>query len=386
MVVHRSVALVVMVVVVACGGTSPSGPPSSTPVPSATPVPSTTPVPTASPTPAPVDVSAPFLAAITDPGFEADMEISGTVTIAGTEGTITGFGTVSGAGSATSITLSIAGRDQINESIEIGDEGWARRAPGPWLVDPPSKSSMRAFLEAMTGAVDLGVVDLDGTSFHHLQPAGGNELTPEAAGFDVEGARDAAFTIDFYATDDGTPAIIALGGAWTQTADGQDVTVEVGAAYTLTPFTGLLEPPTDVWEFHASKAFDYRMAHPAEWTVKASKSQDTYGVGGQGYVYVAPQAVAKGTKLAGFVAALRKSYKRDFGVDPIIDEPTSLAGAAAHRLVYRFTNADDVEVTIADVVTVHAGKGWEVFLASSGGDEDVAFFEIFTATFEFTDR
>ena len=160
--------------------------------------------------------------------------------------------------------------------------------------------------------------------------------------------------------------------------------VEVGVAYGLTPFTGPIEPPTDVWEYHTSKALGYKMAHPAEWTVKATKGQDIYSVDGQPYVYVVKQAIPKAMNTAAFTTAIKLDYKSQFG-EPIVDTPTTLAGQAGQRLIYRFTNTEGMEVTVADDVTTRPKEGWEVFIATGGGDEDVAFFDTFVATFEFLD-
>ena len=215
----------VLLLVAACGSAAPSTspPPSATTAPAASATPAATPAASATPSPTPVaaDVSEPFLAIISDPAYAADADVSGTMAIGGVEGTVSGGVSFSGPDSASSLTISIAGQEQTNESIDLGDDAWERESPGPWLAVKPSTSPMAAYLDGLTSVVDLGVVDLDGTSLHHLQPADGGVLSPAALGFDVAGAKDVAITIDFYATDDGTPAVIAVGGAWTQASDGE---------------------------------------------------------------------------------------------------------------------------------------------------------------------
>jgi hypothetical protein len=372
--------LAIAILVAACGSTAPS----ATPTPTATPAPTATTATTASPTPAPVDVSAAFIGAITDPTFSASATVAGTLSIGGVEGTISGVAQFDGSASSSSTTLSIGGQEQVSESVKIGDQAWERQSPGPWLAKPASDRSIGSTLAGLTSAVDLGVETIEGQALHHLQPAGGGEISPEVLGFDVEGASDPVFTIDFYATDDGTPVIIAFGGAWTQTSDDGDLAIEMGFAYALGEPSGTVTAPTDVWEIHASKPFKYQMARPADWVVKPSKTQDVYTVGDQPYVYVVPQEVPAGMRLDGFTEAIKADYQSQFG-DPDEDVAATLGGEAAQRLIYRFTNEDDTAVTVADYLTVYQGQGWEVFIATGGGDEDVRFFETFVATFEFTD-
>ena len=79
------------------------------------------------------------------------------------------------------------------------------------------------------------------------------------------------------------------------------------------------------------------MAHPADWTVKSAKGEDTYAVGGQGYVYVATSSYKGST--AKFAADLKASYKKPFKGDPASQTPTALGGVAAVRLIYQFKNS-----------------------------------------------
>jgi hypothetical protein len=123
------------------------------------------------------------------------------------------------------------------------------------------------------------------------------------------------------------------------------------------------------------------MAHPADWTVKGAKGKDTYLLDDQPYVYVGLSAF-KGTTSA-FVTALKKVYKGDFG-DPVSEGATRLGGLAAVRLLYEFTNASKQDVTLVDDVVSRNGTGWEVFLVTQGGAADIAVFDQFVATFEFT--
>ena len=125
--------------------------------------------------------------------------------------------------SQSSTTITIAGNKQTTELIEQGPKdpdgakSWTRQDQGPWVErEPKDQPSLFETIEALSGIEDVGVVMKDGKPLHHLQAKGGNEISPEALGFDIEGATDPSFTLDLYATEDGTPAIIAVNGSWSQ--------------------------------------------------------------------------------------------------------------------------------------------------------------------------
>jgi hypothetical protein len=126
------------------------------------------------------------------------------------------------------------------------------------------------------------------------------------------------------------------------------------------------------------------MAHPADWTVESSKTEDAYAIDGQPYVYVAPQKLAKGATIEDFVADLQAFYKDDFGT-PVSGVDLRLDGQPAYRLVYQFTNDQGQDVTFVDQIAVHGRTGWEVFLVTAGGASDIPVFDQFVATFHYTD-
>jgi hypothetical protein len=322
------------------------------------------------------------MAVISDPAFATDADVSGTISVGSMRGSVDGTAKWRRDASATTTHLQVSGFDQVSDTIRIGDQAWARKSPGPWLVSPVEAGGLRPQLDAV---IDVGVESHAGRSLHHLQPRGGSALSAADLGFETEGAKDPRFTLDAYATDDGAPAVLEITGAWQQVTTGGSLPVDLAITYTLRPPVATIEPPEDVWQTHVSKGFDYSMAMPAGWKVASSKTKDAYGFQGADYIYVAPQALQKGTKLAGFVKALKDAYEKQFGADPATDEPTTLGGLSAQRLTYRLTGDSGQEVTVSDYAAVHGGKGWEVFLVTSGGSEDVALFETFVVTFAFTD-
>jgi hypothetical protein len=376
-----TLTLAVALTIGACGGAPASVAPSFTATPSAT----ATPAPTPSPTP--IDVAAMFVKIISSPDFTAAATIKGRLKIGTVDGDLTGVVTGGAGDSSQSLTITAGSFTQVTSSTKIGDTSWSRKSPGPWLEDLKTstpKKDLSDFLRGLSAVVDLGVETRGGKSLHHLQASGGNEIAGETLGFDVATAKDAKFTIDFYATDDGTPAIIAITGAWTTVSGDTEVPTtvtyelsfsDVGTAQTVTP-------PEGVWVRYTSKTHHYTMAHPADWTVESEKGKDSYLLNGQGYVYVAVTPYTGST--AKFVTALKASYKAPFGGDPASEAKWTLGGQPAVRLIYRYTNDTGQDVTIADDITTRDGAGWEVFIATGGGTEDISVFDQFVATFEFT--
>ena len=373
----------ISLVLAACSGATASVAPS---VASVAPEPTATPTAAPTPSPTPIDASAAFTKAITASDFSAVVKVSGKLKIGTVDGDITGDGKINGKDSTSSQRVSAGTFTQVNSGTRIGSTSWSRKSPGPWLEDLESASkgsSLNDYLQRVGGIVDLGVVTYAGQQLHHLQPKGGNTISPDDIGFDVSGATDAKFTIDFYSTDDGTPVIVAVAGSWTQVSGDASVPTEVTFEYA---FSDVGKPqtitaPDDVWVRYTSTVNGYTMAHPAGWTVKGAKDKDTYLLNDQPYVYVGLSAF-KGTTPA-FVTALKKAYKKNFG-DPVSENATRLGGESAVRLLYQFTNTAKQDVTLVDDVVSHGGTGWEVFMVTQGGTEDVAVFDQFVATFEFT--
>src|SRR4029079_18620549 len=107
-----------------------------------------------------------------------------------------------------------------------------------------------------------------------------------------------------------------------------------------------------------------------------------YAIDGQGYVYVAPTAYKGST--AKFAADLKASYTKTFKGAPAPETPKQLGGVPAIRLIYEFTNDAGQDVTVADDVVSRDGTGWEVYLATAGGSEDIDIFDTFVATLNLT--
>ncbi len=377
------IALIVVITAVLVGACEDTNP---TPTPAAATLEPTT-APTASASAA--DVTDAFIKVIGSPDFSAMADISGTVSFGGAAGELSGDAIFAGPSSSMTMRIDVGGIIQETETISIGSKRWSREAPGPWLADAdadPSEGSLSGTLSAIASVEDLGVVPRNGRPLHHLQPMGGGKIAPATIGFDVEGATDAVFVLDFFATDAGTPAIMDISGSWTQTEGEVVLPIEIDLEFAISAVGApqAVAPPDDVWTMSTSATFPYRMAHPADWTVESSTTEDAYAIDGQPYVYVAPQAVDDGMTIDAFAAALQGFYKDDFG-EPTSQVDRELGGLPAYRLVYEFTNDQGQDVTFVDDLTVRDGTGWEVFLVTAGGAEDVSIFNQFVATFAFSD-
>jgi hypothetical protein len=366
-------------------GCDPTPPPTASP----TAIPTAVASPSATPSPSPAAVTTEFLRIVAAPDFSATAAVSGTVTIAGTAGGITGDAVFAGPDASLAMTIALAGASRETASVSIGRQHWERHSPGPWLAKPdadPLTGSLSGMLAAIASVEDLGVVARDGRQLHHLRPQGGGTISPATIGFEVDGATDAVFSMDIYTADDGTPAVLGINGAWTQ-AQGDaavPIGIDVAFAFEAVGAPQTVAPPVGVWTVSTSTTFPYSMAHPPDWTIESSKTEDAYAVDGQPYVYVAPQKLAKGVSVDEFSASLQDFYLDDFG------KPTSvvarpLGGQPGYRLTYRFTNDRGQDVTFVDDITVRDRTGWEVFLVTAGGAEDIPIFDQFAATFRFTD-
>ncbi len=369
----------------ACGGASASAAPSVAQAAIATP----TAVPTASPEP--VDVAAVFLKTMADPTFSSAAVITGTMSVGTIDGEISGDAALSGRDSSMDMAIDLGVLKQETSQIQVADQKWSRKSPGPWLEDPKpaagsTGSSIGKILQSLVKVTDLGVVTKGGRSLHRLQfPGTETLLAGSLLGLDPKSTKDPTFSLDFYATDAGVPAIMSMSGSWTQLSGGKELpaTMTFDIAFTDVGKPQTITAPTDVWVVYTSKRLGYSMAHPADWTVTSAKGQDTYAIDGQGYVYVAPTAYKGST--AKFAADLKASYKKPFKGDPTSQKPTTLGGVGAVRLIYGFTNDGGQDVTVVDDVVSRDGTGWEVYLATAGGQEDIDIFDTFVATFTFTE-
>jgi hypothetical protein len=370
----------VVLALAACGGGSP------------TPEPTPPPTPTAAPTPTPFDVADAFLAIIGDPDFSARMEIDGTMNM-GVSATLSGTITGSGDDSRTSMKIELGTTVIETESIKTGGRSYSRTSPGPWLEDvtfePDSDDAedLMAWLRRLSEIEDLGVEAKRGQQLHHLS-AGDEAVPPAALGLDSSTYRDPLVTIDFFAEDDGTPAIFAVDGSWVQSIAGQDFTVEfvmdlvlsnVGSAITI-------DPPTSVWTTYESP-LGYKVAHPETFFVENREGYDAFVQDGADWIYVETWPDAAGLNEDGFLESILDLVKGSWGAPVETPVAATLGGEPGHLATFRFAYDDGSEGIAFDVLAMHDNLGWDVTLFSIPGSEtaDFALFQQFLATFAYVE-
>jgi hypothetical protein len=370
------VALIVALAAVACGGATPTVAPTASPT--------VAPTPTATP----FDVSAAFLEVITDPDFSAKMEVDGTMEM-GVTATLSGTITGSGDDSRSILTIDFAGTRIETESIAVGGKAYTRTAPGPWLeVDAPSggsdESSLTAWLQTLDTIEDLGVVTKNGQKLHHLS-AGDEPVPPGALGLDATTFTDPEVLIDFYAEDDGTPAVFSIEGTWTQLINGVDFDVSFVMDMTISnvgsPIS--IKAPVDVWTTYTSP-LGYTMSHPSEFTVENREEYDAYLLDGVEWVDVAIWPDAAGLNAEGFRDAIHE-YVVDIWGAPVDVSPATLGGEAGYISTFEYTAEDGSPGVSFDVMAMHANQGWDVTFYSLPSEQaaDFALLQQLLATFSY---
>ena len=382
----RLVAAITSLLIAGCGGTTTTPALPSTAPPEASSSASSSTVPA-------TDVKAAFLDVITDPKFSGTAALSGTIALAGIDGEVSGDWAFDGRDSHMTTTIALPGSEQTNESVTIGPDGWERSGEGPWLErekKPDRGKSFTGMLAVLNALEDLGVESRDGVELHHFQPPAGGRVPADALGIDNADIRSPKATADFYTTDAGVPEIFAFHITWTQAIGGQDAAVTMDMQLDIDDVgtSQPIEPPAEaeIWTRYTS-SFGYRMAHPPEWTARHTKTEDSFLIDDQPYVYVAPRTLPAGATLSSFQRDLIASYHAQFGTDPESRESTRIGGSAAFRLTYHFKNDANQDVALVDVATLHGGRGWEVFILTLAGEteaDDIGVFDDFVSTFNFT--
>ncbi len=367
--------LALALAIAACGG-------------SASPAPSPTPTPTQQPTPTPFDVGAAFLAIVNDPDFSARMELDGTIDM-GVTATLTGTITGSGDDSHSTFTVTFGNVSIETEEISSGGKSYERKAPGPWLEAPAKAGaddeSLNDWLRTLSTIQDLGVETKKGKQLHHLS-AGDEPVPPGALGLDASTFKNPLVTIDFYAEDDGTPAIFTVDGSWVQLVNGQEINVEFAMDLTLSNVGSAItiDPPMAVWTTYESP-LGYSMAHPDTFKVVNRDGYDAYVQDGVDWIYVATWPDAAGLNPEGYRDAILANVKTAWG-DPIAPPvATPLGGEPGYLATFQYTYDDGSEGIAYDALAMHKNLGWDVTLFSIPGEEvaDFELFKQFLATFAY---
>lgn len=372
--------LVAALLVAGCGG-SPAA--SAAPAPAATPgqTVAVTPAPTASPSPTPVaDVAELFTARIIDPQFEGAGQISGTMTIGNLEGSISGTMQMDGKDSTSEMTIDIPNvLNSTTATIKHDGNEYTSTDGGPWFQaeNPAADSGLAATIgvAAMT-ARDSGIVTIQGQQLHHMVPGNAGTITAADLGMTDPSMADAKGTLDFYARDDGSLAVMSVGLEWTVDSGGTPIpsAMTLDFAFDENP-TVSIAPPDEIWAKYTSKQHAYTIGYPADWQLIEAKSDDEADVFGYDSTQFAiglreRQPKAASDRLDAYVRAFLKATPNK----PEVNEATSAAGEDAWRIAYHDT-VNGEELYFVFTLLIEGRNGYQVaFVGPKGYESDIVAF------------
>ncbi len=302
-----------------------------------TPVPST-PAPTETPAAA-VDVAAAFRAMVEDPAFSARVAISAGSSIGGAETSTTGTLDVSGADRRQRLTTRSGGAPTNHDAVVSAGRRYVL-AHGMWLESGAEADIVDA-LRAATSVTERGTTVVNGETLHDLSisPVTDLPIAVPAGG----GVQDLATGLSALVRADGTPVTVRVNSTWRQRMGKRTVDAARSAEFGFEDVGSAVavEVPDDLWAFHTSKRYAYRMGHPVDWLVRpgSGKFADAYlGFGGQA-VY-ASRATSRGLSLATLSSALTRYLPRISGVRKFVidrNRPARLGPLRARRIEFHYT-------------------------------------------------
>lgn len=385
--------LVAALLVAGCGG-SPAA--SAAPAPTATPgqTVAVTPPPTASPSPTPVaDVSKLFTARIIDPQFEGAGQISGTMTVGDLEGSIGGTMQMKGKDSTSEMTIDIP--NVINSTTAtINHDGseYTSTDGGPWFEteNPAANPGLAGTIGvAALTARDAGIVTVQGQQLHHMVPGNAGTITAADLGMTDPSMADAKGTLDFYARDDGSLAVMSVGLEWTVDSGGTPVpaAMTIDFAFDENP-TVSIAPPDEIWAKYTSKQHAYTIGYPADWDLVKAESDEEMDLFAYSSTQFAGgmrerQPKAASDRLDAYVRAFLEATPNK----PEVNEATSVGGEDAWRIAYHDTISGE-ELYFVFTLLIEARDGYQVvFVGPKGYESDiVAFHEVQLGTLEIPGR
>ena len=360
-------ALMLAVVLAACGSSSPSPSASTLPGPAASATataPSATPAPSEAPTPSPTpkaDVARPFLAILMSRTFTATAKISGELTVGSTTFPVTGTYDVRASDNRQSMTIGLPS-PQTTESVTAGGVTYVKRA-GLWFerAAPAAGSApstdLASSLRSLLDLVDTGTVTKAGRTLHHLAPSGTASIPLSAIGAS-DPTGDGAVTIDFYVEDDGTPVVMTIAATWTQPSGKTAQRASMTLDYTFSNVGGqvVIAAPLQVWTTFKSKRFGYSMSYPVDWEAGQSptKTKPDSFVSAEGSGVFILRVARQGFSLNTITSAFIKEVKRAAKASVTSNKAATIDGFKARRL--EFTGVFDGSREYDSEIIVVRGK------------------------------
>ena len=236
----------------------------------------------ATPLATPIDASSAFVATITDPGFDALVNITGQTRVGSVRYEIAGTLTIAGPDAELDLTTTAASRTSHVRTLSVDDNRYTMSAPpGMWFaVDDTAGAALAGALRPTAPDVtDAGPEVKDGVTLHHLVITPQDSLG-EALGVRRDTYTSVTTTMEAWVEDDGSPVAVELHAGWTQSVNGKPVAVtkSMDLAFSELPAGTTLVAPDIAWQWNTSTRFKYRMAYPVGWTYKSgsSKYADAY--------------------------------------------------------------------------------------------------------------
>ena len=353
----------------ACAGTS-------TPAPSRTPAP--TAAPTASPSPSPTaDVAALFESkAAAMQGLNTTLagqitfnEASGPI-----GGPIAGVYAASGGDEHTRLSVTVGTITEVQEEIVFAGTDYQRKGSEPWFeigpAAPASSATSSGGLESILGTSlrDVGVEAKDGQQLHHLEPMSGAPIPPSAFGLGgIAGVT--SVSLDFYAQDDGTPAVMSVGLVGTTPVNDEPTSFDVSVDFDFQPGPASITAPSLVWTRYEEPAAFYSVGYPEDWDAD-TKTETKEFLGPQSEALFVNGYKDPGDTLTKLTAATvsydRKKLKATIDssvAGKLDDQPARVI--TSHYLV------DGQKVFGIDVVSIYKGFGYWITWGSPAGNEDI---------------
>ena len=248
-------------ILTACGAAATS--------PSSEAAPSVTESPSASPSPE-IDVASAFAEIMGSSTFSVESQISGSIEVGAGEGAISGSLVADAGGNHLVMEITLPGQaSQVTETINAGGMSYRREGDLWFLAGDVSNGddSFAADLGNLESLRDEGVVERDGDRLHRLVPSQPLDLDASSLGFDDPSVSGFQADVEFFATDDGTPAGLVISAQWEQDVNGEpmDATMTLDYAFTSVGEAVDIVAPEELWLKFTSDAFGYQMAYPSTW-------------------------------------------------------------------------------------------------------------------------
>jgi len=362
---------------------------------------STSPTGTPRPTPA-ADVAKLFVNRIAKDGLRGRGPISGIVTLGSLEVPVSGEIQLDGKDSVLTFTMDVpGGRHQTTSRVTAGGKTYESVDDGPWFEKKAVKGAAKpdtissALGVAIMDVRDRGMVTKHGQPLHHLTPTGVT-LTSADLGIPGPGASSTPATIEFFARDDGSLAVLSMGFAGTMEVEGSQIAVSMTIDFAFEEGAiPSVEAPTDLWVRLESKRLGYSIGYPKGWTAIKGKGDQPDVMGESDHEFTAVmrerQPKAAADDLAAYARAFIRATQDSSDSDPTADDPITLLGAPARRIEFELpmdvSDPDSDRLATVYTLLIRGRNGYWIgaFGPVEMRAEVVAFHDRQAATFQLLD-